>query len=191
MPGMSPKGKMGAVVCMHWRGLAIGAAAGALVCWGGLLLLPQASAEAQTVPVPFVDVEGTRLTGVDDAGRKQWEMQAASLQIDRDRSTIVLTDVTGWLFRGGARYLQLHAPRAAYVTLTKTVELSGGVTGSAPDGRAFTADRVQWKGTQLTAAGGIVLTQVGMTVRADQMSGDAALDSVTFEGHVAITFAPQ
>ena len=182
---------MGAVVCMHWRGLAIGAAAGALVSWGGLLFLPQASAAAQTIPVPFVDIEGTRLTGVDDAGRKQWEMQAASVQIDRDRNTIVLTDVTGWLYRGGAPYLQLHAPRAAYVTLTKTVELSGGVTGSAPDGRAFTADRVQWKGTQLTAAGGIMLTQVGMTVRADQMSGDAALDSVTFEGHVAITFAPQ
>src|SRR5256885_16412846 len=118
-------------------------------------------------------------------------MQASSLQSDRDRSAFVLTDVPGGLFRGGARYLQLHAPRAAYVTLTKTVELSGGVTGSAPDGRAFTADRVQWKGTQLTAAGGIVLTQVRMTVRADQMAGDAAPDSVTFGGHVAITFAPQ
>src|SRR2546428_2265749 len=163
---MNPKGKMGAVVRIHWRGLAIGAAAGALMCWGGLLLLPRASAVAQTVPVPFVDVEGTRLTGVDDAGRKQWEMQAALLQIDRDRSTIVLTDVTGWLFRGGARYLQLHGPRAAYVTLTETAELSGGVTGSAPDGRAFTADRVQWKGTQLTAAGGIGLPQLCTTGRA-------------------------
>src|SRR2546428_6512558 len=129
---MSPKGKMGAVVCMHWRVVAIGAAAGALMCWGGLLLLPRASAAAQTLPVPFVDVEGTRLTGVDDAGRKQWEMQAASLQIDRDRNTIVLTDVTGWLFRGGARYLQLHAPPAAEGTPTKTAELLGGVTGSTP-----------------------------------------------------------
>src|SRR3989454_10785349 len=188
---MSPKGKMGAVVCMHWRGLAIGAAAGVLISWGGLLLLPQASAAAQTVPLPFVDIEGTRLTGVDDAGRKQWEMQAASLQIDRDRNTLVLTDVTGWLYRGGARYLQLHAPRAAYVTLTKTVELSGGVTGRAPDGRAFTADRVQWKGTQLTAAGGTGVAQGGMDGRGGQKSRDAALDSVTFEGHVAITFAPQ
>src|SRR2546428_5506752 len=169
---MNPKGKMGAVVRIHWRGLAIGAAAGALMCWGGLLLLPRASAAAQTVPVPFVDVEGTRLTGVDDAGRKQWEMQAASLQIDRDRNTIVLTDVTGWLFRGGARYLQLHAPRAAYVTLTKTVELSGGGTGRAPAGLAFTADRVQWKGTQLTAAGGIMLTPVGIAFRRQPLSGD-------------------
>src|SRR2546425_11936935 len=97
LPGLSPQGKMGAVVCMYRRGLAMGAAAGALVSWGGLLLLPQASAAAQTAPVPFVDIEGTRLTGVDDAGRKQGEMQAAALQIDRDRDALALTDVTGWL----------------------------------------------------------------------------------------------
>jgi LPS export ABC transporter protein LptC len=182
---------MGAIVSMGWRGTRAVGAAVAVVCWVWLQLPLPAAVAVQTTPAPFVDIQGTRLTGVDDAGRRLWEMQAASLQIDRDRNTIVLSDVTGWLYRGGTRYLQLHAPRAAYLTLTKTVQLSGGVAGSAPDGRAFTADRVQWTGTQLKAAGGIVLTQAGMTVRADQMSGDAALDAVTFEGHVAITFVPQ
>ncbi len=176
---------------MHWRLiLMIGAAAGAAVSWGSRGHLPQAAAAMETVPVPFVDIQGTRLTGADDAGRRQWELQAASLQIDRDRNTIALTDVTGWLYRGGARQLQLRAPQATYVSQTKTVELSGGVTGSAPDGRSFAADRVRWTGTQLTAAGRIMLTQAGMTVRADWLSADAALDSVTFQGHVAITFTP-
>ena len=112
------------------------------------------------------------------------------MQIDRERNTIVLADVSGWLYRGGARQLQLHAPRATYVSQTRTVELAGGVTGSALDGRRITAERVRWTGTHFLAAGGIILTHTGMTVRADQMSGDVAFDAVTFEGHVAITFTP-
>src|SRR5947208_4128656 len=171
--------------------LVTGAAAfiGASLGYPGCLLA--VAAVVEPVPVPFVDIQGTRLTGADDAGHKLWELQAASVQIDRERNTIALADVTGWLYRGGARQLQLHAPRATYQSQTGTVELAGGVTASAPDGRRIIAERVRWTGAHLTAAGGIVLTQPGMTVRADQMSGDVAFDWVTFEGHVAITFTPQ
>src|SRR5713226_7331613 len=147
---MSTKGKMGAVMSMRWRLiLVIGAAAGAAVSSGCLGDPPAAAVAMETAPVPFVDIQGTRLTGADDAGRRQWELEAASLQIDRDRNTIALTGVTGWLYRAGARHLQLRAPQAAYSSRTKTVELSGGVTGGAPDGRSFTADRVRWTGAQL------------------------------------------
>ncbi|TMJ07091.1 MAG: LPS export ABC transporter periplasmic protein LptC [Bacillati bacterium ANGP1] len=183
---------MGTIMGTPWRLiLASGAAALAASSWGSPGRLAVVAGAVEPVPAPFVDIQGTRLTGADDAGRKQWELQAASVQIDRERNTLTLADVTGWLYRGGARQLQLHAPRATYQSQTGTVELAGGVTASAPDGRRIIAERVRWTGAHLTAAGGIVLTQPGMTVRADQMSGDVAFDWVTFEGHVAITFTPQ
>ena len=180
---------MGTVMGTPWRLILVtGAAAftGASLGYPGCLLA--VAAVVEPVPVPFVDIQGTRLTGADDAGHKLWELQAASVQIDRERNTIALADVSGWLYQGGARQLQLHAPRATYVSQTRTVELAGGVTGSALDGRRITAERVRWTGTHFLAAGGIILTHIGMTVRADQMSGDVAFDAVTFEGHVAITF---
>ncbi len=153
--------------------------------------LVDAAPATETSPPPFVDIQGTHLAGADDAGRRLWELQAGSLQIDEARNTIVLIGVTGWLYRDEARQVHLAAPRATYLTDTRTVELSGGVAGAAPDGRTFSADRVRWTaGEQFTASGRIVLTQRGMTIHADQMRADAALEDVTFEGHVAITVVP-
>ena len=146
---------------------------------------------AESAPTPFVDIEGTHLAGADDAGRRLWELQAESLQIDQGRNTIGLTGVTGWLYRGGTRQVRLAAPRATYLTSSRAVELSGGVAGEALDGRTFSADRVRWAvGESFTAIGHIVVTQHGVSVRADQMRADAAMEAVTFEGHVAITLIP-
>ncbi len=150
-----------------------------------------AAPATEASPPPFVDIQGTHLAGADNAGRRLWELQAESLQIDKTRDTIVLIGVTGWLYRDGARQVHLAAPRATYLTGTRTVELSGGVAGAAPDGRTFAADRVRWTaGEQFIAAGRIVLTQHGTTIHADQMRADAALEAVTVEGHVAITVVP-
>lgn len=143
---------------------------------------------AEAVSPSFVNIEGTRLVGADAAGRPQWELQATSLQMDQSRSTIALSNVTAWLYRAGDRYLQLRAPQAVYASGTKVVDLSGGVSGSAPDGRTFTADQVRWTGVELLASGRITLSQGGLTVRAERMTIDAGLDKATFEGHVAITF---
>ena len=62
--------------------LVTGAAAftGASLGYPGCLLA--VAAVVEPVPVPFVDIQGTRLTGADDAGHKLWELQAASVQID-------------------------------------------------------------------------------------------------------------
>jgi LPS export ABC transporter protein LptC len=140
---------------------------------------------------PFVDIQGTRLAGADDAGRRQWELQAQSLQLDRDRSLVVLIGVTGWLFHNGKQQVHLVAPRATYASKSNTVELEGGVVGTVVDGRKLEADTIRWvAGTRLTASGRIVLVQPGLTIRADSLHADAALEDVTFEGHVAILAAP-
>jgi LPS export ABC transporter protein LptC len=140
---------------------------------------------------PFVDIQGTHLAGADDAGRRQWELQAQSVQLDKDRSMVVLTDVTGWLYHNGKQQVHLVAPRATYASKSNTVELSGGVVGTVVDGRKLEAEIIQWvAGSRLTARGRILLVQPGLTVRADSVRADSALQQVIFEGHVAIVVAP-
>ncbi len=140
---------------------------------------------------PFVEIQGTRLSGVDDAGRRQWELQAQSLQLDKDRNMAALVGVTGWLYHNGTQQIHLVASRATYASKANTVELSGGVVGTALDGRRFEADTMRWTaGARLDASGRIVLIQPGLTIRAERMRADASLEHVTFEGHVAITVVP-
>src|SRR5574337_2136177 len=73
-------------------------------------LVPALGAEAPFAP--FVDIQGTHLAGSDDAGRLQWEMQAQSVQLDKNRSIVMLTGVTGWLYHNGKQQVHLVAPRA-------------------------------------------------------------------------------
>jgi LPS export ABC transporter protein LptC len=152
-------------------------------------LIPALAAE--TPFSPFVDIQGTHLAGADDAGRRQWELQAESVQLDKDRSMVVLTGVEGWLYHNGKQQVHLVAPRATYASKSNTVELAGGVVGTVVDGRRLEAETILWvAGSRLTARGRIVLVQPGLTVRADSVRADSALEQVTFEGHVAIVVAP-
>src|SRR5436309_15026472 len=103
---------MGTIMGTPWRLiLTSGAAALAASSWGSPGPLAVVAGAVEPVPAPFVDIQGTRLTGADDAGRKQWELQAASVQSDRERNTITLADATGGLYRRCARQLPLPAPR--------------------------------------------------------------------------------
>jgi hypothetical protein len=65
------------------------------------------------------------------------------------------------------------------------------VVGTVVDGRKLEAETIQWvAGSRLTARGRILLVQPGLTVRADSVRADSALQQVIFEGHVAIVVAP-
>src|SRR2546430_14011634 len=133
---------MGTIMGTPWRLiLASGAAALAASSWASPGPLAVVAGAVGPVPAPFVDIQGTRLTGADDAGRKQWELQAASVQIDRERNTLTLADVPGWLYRGGARQLQLHAPRATYQSQTRTGGLAGRGTADPPGGGRGNSER--------------------------------------------------
>lgn len=155
----------------------------------GSALVPALAAEPPFPP--FVDIQGTHLAGADAAGRLQWELQAQSVQLDKDRSIVLLTGVTGWLYHSGKQQVHLVAPRATYASKSNTVELAGGVVGTVVDGRKLEAETIEWvAGSRLMARGRIVLVQPGLTIRADSVRADSALAQVIFEGHVAIVIAP-
>lgn len=156
---------------------------------------PAPSAPAPATPAtPFLHIEGTNLAGVDEAGRRLWEMQARSLQVDRQRNRISLLEVTGQLFQSGKPQLQFAAPRAVFVTESKDVELAGGVIGRTPDGRILRAATVLYNGQTkvLTASGGVTLSQpvrpgvTGMVIQADRLVTDAGLAQTTFSGNVTV-----
>lgn len=192
---------------MHWRWVVLLVVLAAVM--GGLgvrwwigsapapSVSPPAAAPAPPAPAPatpFLHIEGTNLTGADEAGRRLWEMQARSLQVDRQRNRISLLEVTGQLFQSGKPQLQFAAPRAVFVTESKDVELAGGVIGRTPDGRILRAATVRYDGQTkvLTASGGVTLTQparpgvTGTVIQADSLVTDAGLAQTTFSGNVTV-----
>ncbi len=182
-----------------WAGIAVVVVAGGAVWWKTMAPIaveppavrtPAAAPSDSTPPSPpLLQIQGTRLAGTDEAGRRQWDLQARSLEVDRARNVIMLVEPAGWLYRGDIRQIHLAAPRAVYTVESRQIQLSGGVTGTAQDGRTFHADRVEWDGRlgRLVADGRVTVTQQGMTMRADHLETDAGLERITLEGHVAIS----
>lgn len=176
------------------------AAAGAVIIgagvwwWRAPVPVPSpASRPAPAAPrprpdVPFLNIEETALSGVDAGGRRLWDVRATTLQVDRARNVVTLTDVAGQFYQAGTPSLVFTAPRGVYSVQTKQVELSGGVVGTTPDGRTLRAPTVRWDGRQqqFTASGGVTVSQQGMTIRADRLSSDAALRHPTFTGNITV-----
>lgn len=137
---------------------------------------------------PFLNIEGTRLSGSDVKGRRQWDLKAKTLQVDRGRNVVTLIDVTGQLFQNERPALVFKAPKATFFAASKDVELTGGVVGQTPDGRTLRAPVVRWdaKRAVFVASGGVTVTQPGMIIRADRLTSDAAMQRPTFDGNISV-----
>lgn len=149
---------------------------------------PQAEPAPPEPDPPFLNIEGTRLSGADTQGRRQWNLKAKTLQVDRTKNVVTLVDVTGQLFSGQRPALAFQAPKATFFAASKDVELSGGVFGRTPDGRTLRASVVRWNGREeiFVASGGVTVAQPGMTIRADRLTSDAAMQHPTFSGNISV-----
>lgn len=152
---------------------------------------PAASSEPQepgAAETPFLTIEGTRLSGADPQGRRVWDLRAQTLQVDRLQQRIVMTAVTGQFYTAAGPQLVFTAPRASFEIDSKDVELSGGVTARAQDGRTLRAATVRYGAgaRTLTATGNVVLTQPGLSIRADELRTDAALEQPRFSGNIVV-----
>lgn len=146
---------------------------------------PPAPAQPET---PFLQIEGTKLSGTDAQGRRLWDIHAKTLEVDRSRQRIVMTSVTGQFYRAGKPEVVFSAPSAAFSAESKDVELSGGVVGRTADGRTLRAGGLRYQAATRTviATGGVVLTQKGMSIRADALTADPGLNQTKFSGNIVV-----
>lgn len=137
---------------------------------------------------PFLQIEGTRLSGTDPQGRRLWDLRAQTLDVDRGQQRIRMTAVTGQFYREGAVQLAFTAPRAVFTIGSKDIELAGGIVARTPDGRTLRAATIRYEGARrtLTATGGVVLAQAGLSIRADQLHTDAGLEQPRFSGNIVV-----
>lgn len=128
------------------------------------------------------------MAGLDSAGKRQWEVRAKSVQIDRDKQTVIFTEVAGQLYRNAVPRFAFEAPRGIFFTRSRDVEFSGGVSGRTSEGRTLRAARLRWDAARqhLVGSGGIVLTEPGMTVTADSVVTDPGLQQATFTGNIKV-----
>lgn len=148
---------------------------------------------AAAPPLPQITLEQGKLTGTDPAGQRQWELATESLSVQEAQQRVVLGRVTGRFFKQGVPQVAVTAASAVYFLTSKDVELTGGVTAQTTDGRTLRAPRVRWEAARkrLVASGGVVLTQRGMVIRADQAVSDIDLKNTTFRGNVMVTVSGQ
>ncbi len=140
-------------------------------------------------PAPLLEVQGSRLVGSDEAGRRLWDLDAEGVQVDRKRRTVDVTGPRGRWYEDGKVAAVFEAPRGRYLADAGVIDLDGGVTATTADGRTIRARRIRWdlrRGT-VQAWDGVVLSQPGAVIRADRLSADAALSTVTLQGRVTIT----
>lgn len=137
---------------------------------------------------PFLNVEGTQLSGADAQGRRLWDLKATSLQVDRTKNIVTMNDVSGQLFENERPALAFRAPKATFFAASRDVQLSGGVFGRTPDGRTLRAPVVRWdhRNAVFIASGGVIVTQRGMSIRADRLTSDAAMRHPRFSGNISV-----
>jgi LPS export ABC transporter protein LptC len=192
----------------RWIGAVLAAAAVGLVVWA-LLRNPAAAppgpspvsrpthtpgqqpAATPAVVVPQAVIKGTTISSVDDRGRRQWEIHAASVVVDSATGTATLTTVTGTYFKEGQPAVSFTAPRGAFVIATRNVTLSGRVRAQSAAGYLLEADVVRWinRAQQIEASGAVVLRQKGLTIHADRLTADAALQRTRLEGRIRVIVA--
>ncbi len=139
--------------------------------------------------LPPIAVEEGRIRGADPTGRVQWELRAASIQVDADREEVRLVGVEGAFLEKGKPAVTFTAPRALFAMRTRDITLTGGVRARAGDGRSVEAEEVRYLAARrlLIATGRVRLMQERMVVRADRLESDVALRRTRLAGHITVT----
>ncbi len=193
----------------RWIAIGLGIAVVPLVIWAllqapdpapgqaGSVPGPAASPTAQPSPsprparLPPIEVEGTAISTVDAAGRRQWDIRAESVAVDGAFSTATLVAVEGTYFQAGEPAIAFSAPRGTFYVATRNVTLSGRVRARATSGYTLEADVVRWfpKTQQIEASGSVTLRQSGMIVHGDHLVADVSLQRTRMSGNIRVTVA--
>jgi LPS export ABC transporter protein LptC len=151
----------------------------------------QPPAQAASPAIPPIRVDHTAVSTVDQEGRPQWDIRAATVSVDGTARTAELTGIEGVYYHEGLPSVTFAARRGTFHLATRDVTLSGGVRAQAASGRLLEAQTVQWspRTGEIVASGDVVLRQEGMSVKADRLVADATLQRTRLSGNVRVTIA--
>ncbi|MDR7435172.1 MAG: LPS export ABC transporter periplasmic protein LptC [Armatimonadota bacterium] len=181
----------------------VGALIGALLAGTAAFLLRERGAPShapveppQKAPAPaspaespaVAQVEGGQFSGVDEKGRKQWEVRARVVSLDSSRERATLQNPTGILYREGRAVLRFRADQGHVDMQAREVELLGNVQMESAEGRRLRAQKVTWseKAAKITASGEVFLSEGKLTVRADFLESDPDLTKTRLVGNVRV-----
>lgn len=113
---------------------------------------------------PAIEINNSRLTHYDDAGRLVWAMDAAAVQYDRGSNKSRAHDVRVRFMTPDAdastqttstqtASLTIQARHLVFEHQTRNLFLHGGVRGEGPDGLSFETDRAQWDDERSVVSG--------------------------------------
>jgi len=160
-------------------------------------LPPQAAVQpAKETPPPAspkesssaVQMEGGQFSGVDEKGRKQWEVRAQVVSLDTARERATLQNPVGTLYREGKVALTFRADQGRVDMQAREVELVGNVQMESSEGRRLHARKVTWseKAGKITASGEVRLSEGKLTVRADLLESGLELARTRLVGNVHV-----
>lgn len=81
----------------------------------------------------------------DKDGKKTWELEATSIQQNREENLLVLQDVKVTVFTEGARTFTITGKEGKVFLDSKNMELHGDVTVSSSDGYRLTTNSVAYR----------------------------------------------
>jgi LPS export ABC transporter protein LptC len=111
---------------------------------GGLLLGLRPAPPPPRSQEPTVDIVVPTLTKFDEAGRRLWELRAASLTLDRQAEQASAMDVQLDFFRDEQVTLEVVAARLLLSNKSGDFELEGGITAQGEQGLKFRTERMHW-----------------------------------------------
>lgn len=122
-------------------------------------------------------------------GKKQWEINADTVQMDPGTNRARLINFKAILYRTDGSQIDLTGRQAELDTKTRDILMSGDIKAvSSSDGAVFTAPNARWaaKERRFYGSDGITLTREDTIVTGDRIEGDEQLEKVKVMGNARV-----
>ena len=118
-------------------------------------------------------------------GKKQWEVEAESVQMNPGTNRAQLINFQATLYRADGSKLHLVGRQAELDTKTRDIHMSGDIKATNSDGAVFTSATARWaaKERKFFGGGGITMTRGDTVVTGDRVEGDEQLEKVKVFGN--------
>ena len=123
----------------------------------------------------------------DKNGKRLWEMNAKTMQVDVVKQANVMTGITGKLFRDNGETVDLTAENGIVYLKTKDINLENVVLISS-SGEKLTTDKLEFDNTKntITATGSVVFTKEDTLAKADKAVTDKEFITVKLIGNAFV-----